>query len=571
MKSQTQTLSALTCSLLTALSVISPKVSLGNPDKGVECLTALQYGRLSDVHRLLGTLTPEQQSGNPDFLYVTGICADEGLGQKIDFKLAYRCYAKADEIGSLRARAARILMIFFGQGVARDVNLARNLYEKSRDEFERRARGGDPFLLYYMSSFRKLFNDDEKGRQENLRQSAAKGFFLPRLILDIEDFLKDTSQPDAVRTLEKASANGFWQADWARLAALVDGDDPLHAGADACYANCCQNLAVVGNTASGAAAAFLLYRCADAGIGCKSDPAVALQWLQIAARNGEPAAQYELGRRLFVGNGVARDQAAAVSWFRKASEQGVVFADLMLAACLSCGFGVPVDIDAARRHYERAKPFLDKLARDAANDAADAVANDAAAGDGNNANGNSPPPPMPASAAGRQNVEMILDEYARTGQVVPHASLLLKIQQSGTCYDAYCLGMHFGKRNRLKDALESFDLAERRRVAEINAGIKDDFRPTQQAIANARQLCVMGLGQAQANMRSVAARRAGREARRASKAEQRREKFCNACDNVHGLHGWYRGRRCPACSAPQFPGTTRVRVDESRFRKSRRR
>ena len=563
MKKQTQTLSALTCSLLTVLFAFSPKVSLCGPSKEVQCLTALQYGRLTEIHRLLGTLTPEQRSGGPDFLYVMGVCADEGLGQKIDYKLAYECYTKAGNAGSWRARAARILMICQGQGTTRDVNLARSLYEKSRDEFERRARDGDPFLLYYLSSFRKLFDDDEKGRLEYLRQSAAKGFFLPRLMLDIEDFLKDTSRPNAVQTLEKASANGFWQADWARLAVLVDGDDPVQAGAGACHANCCQNLAVIGNTVSGAAAAFLLYRCADAGIGCKADPAVALQWLQIAARNGEPLAQYELGRRLFMGNGVARDQAAAVSWFRKASEQNVAIADLMLAGCLSGGAGVPVDMNAARMHYERAKPFLDKLARDAANDAAAADANAAAV--------NGLPPSMAASAAGRQNVEMILDEYARTGQIVQHASLLLKIQQSGSCYDTYCLGMHFRKRNRLKDALESFDLAERRRVAEVNAGIKDDFRPTQEMIAHARQTCATGLGQVQANaQRAAAARRAGREARREARAERRREKFCDIWDNVHGLHGRYKGRRCPACSAPHFPGEGSFRVDESRFRMNRR-
>lgn len=570
MKSSNTTMSALVRAFLAVLFTAIPGASLCDTSKEVECLTALQRGRMSEVRRILGTLTPEQRSGNPDFLYVMGVCADEGLGQKVDFNLAYQCYTKADGAGSMRARAALILLICNGQGVTRDVDRARKLYEASRGEFEKRAFGGDPFLLYYLAMFRRGFDQDEKGWHDLLRQSSAKGFFLPRIVLDADALFDDALRPNAIQSLKKASADGFWQADWALLAYFIDEDDPIREGAGTYFANCCQNLAVMGNHEVSAEAAFLMYRCVSAGIGCKADPAIALQWLQVAARNGEALAQYQLGLCLFTGNGVARDQTAAVGWFRRASEQNVVYADMMLAACLSCGFGVPVDMEAARAHYCRAKPFLDRLASTAANDApmtSPAPATSAAPMTPSAPVSSSAP--VTVNAATRLNVDMTLDEYARTRQMDKYADLLLKTHQSGSCSDTYSMGLHLAKKNLMRDALESFDLAEQRRVAEINAGIQDSLRPTQNEIAFSRQLCITSLSQTAS--RSSAGRRAGREARRAAKAEQRREKFCNVCDSVRGVHGWYKGRHCPACSAPQFPGVSSVLIDDSRFTRQRRR
>jgi len=45
-------------------------------------------------------------------------------------------------------------------------------------------------------------------------------------------------------------------------------------------------------------------------------------WNRIAAEQGYPDAQYNLGVMYENGQGIAKDEAQAVAWYRKAAEQG---------------------------------------------------------------------------------------------------------------------------------------------------------------------------------------------------------------------------------------------------------
>jgi len=68
-----------------------------------------------------------------------------------------------------------------------------------------------------------------------------------------------------------------------------------------------------------------------------------LNQLMEQARQGEPTAQYSLGRRYNLGDGVKQDYTEAVRWFSRAAEQGHVLAQGALGDYYSYGRGVPVD------------------------------------------------------------------------------------------------------------------------------------------------------------------------------------------------------------------------------------
>ncbi len=58
--------------------------------------------------------------------------------------------------------------------------------------------------------------------------------------------------------------------------------------------------------------------CASEG-----EDALSVAELLEAAKNGDAAAQYNLGCCYYKGNGVAKDMSEAVKWLRKAAEQGL--------------------------------------------------------------------------------------------------------------------------------------------------------------------------------------------------------------------------------------------------------
>lgn len=76
--------------------------------------------------------------------------------------------------------------------------------------------------------------------------------------------------------------------------------------------------------------------------------------LRRAARDGDLAAQFELGARHADGDGVAQDWAEAARWFRRAAEGGMGPAQHNLAVLYERGRGLDPDPREAARWYERA-------------------------------------------------------------------------------------------------------------------------------------------------------------------------------------------------------------------------
>ena len=71
--------------------------------------------------------------------------------------------------------------------------------------------------------------------------------------------------------------------------------------------------------------------------------AEAVQWFQLAARQGHAPAQNDLGLMYANGMGVAENDAEAVQWFRLAARQGDARAQHNLGLMYANGEGVPPD------------------------------------------------------------------------------------------------------------------------------------------------------------------------------------------------------------------------------------
>jgi TPR repeat protein len=77
--------------------------------------------------------------------------------------------------------------------------------------------------------------------------------------------------------------------------------------------------------------------------GTKKDQRAALKWFRLAAEQGHPRAQTQLGMAYQRGRGVRRDMQESVGWMRKAADQGNAKAQFELGVAYRDGRGVPKD------------------------------------------------------------------------------------------------------------------------------------------------------------------------------------------------------------------------------------
>jgi TPR repeat protein len=70
----------------------------------------------------------------------------------------------------------------------------------------------------------------------------------------------------------------------------------------------------------------------------------AFKWWRIAAENGEPNAQMQLGTAYAYGWGVEQNTQEAIKWCRRSAEQGFAIGQSMLSVIYSNGFGMEEDI-----------------------------------------------------------------------------------------------------------------------------------------------------------------------------------------------------------------------------------
>ena len=90
------------------------------------------------------------------------------------------------------------------------------------------------------------------------------------------------------------------------------------------------------------------------GRGVPQSDEVAANWYRLVAQHGHAAAQANLGVMYLQGQGVAKDPAEAARWFDKAAEQGHAIAQYNLALMYEQGLGVEKSANRAMGWYQRA-------------------------------------------------------------------------------------------------------------------------------------------------------------------------------------------------------------------------
>src|SRR5712671_3384599 len=94
-----------------------------------------------------------------------------------------------------------------------------------------------------------------------------------------------------------------------------------------------------------AAAQFEIGRAYDTGEGVRENPQQAAVWYRKSAEQGNPKAQNSLGVLYWSGNGVERSKEQAVRWYRKSARQGDSDAMFNIGAAYYNGEGVE-NVDA---------------------------------------------------------------------------------------------------------------------------------------------------------------------------------------------------------------------------------
>jgi TPR repeat protein len=92
------------------------------------------------------------------------------------------------------------------------------------------------------------------------------------------------------------------------------------------------------------------------------DYKLSTRWFTAAAEQGYPTAQFNLGVMYSRGLGVPRDRVVAVKWFKLAAEQGNVNAQYNLAQAYAKGAGIELDLEAAMKWYSSAAKQGDEAA-----------------------------------------------------------------------------------------------------------------------------------------------------------------------------------------------------------------
>ena len=77
------------------------------------------------------------------------------------------------------------------------------------------------------------------------------------------------------------------------------------------------------------------------------NPEKAFRWYLLAAKNGDPLGQANIGELYYWGHGVERDTQKANKWWRLSADQGCAKAQRSLGYSYKFGEGVEEDIDAA--------------------------------------------------------------------------------------------------------------------------------------------------------------------------------------------------------------------------------
>lgn len=90
------------------------------------------------------------------------------------------------------------------------------------------------------------------------------------------------------------------------------------------------------------------------GVGLERNDIMALHWVRAAAEQGYARAQAGLGWMYAVGRGVERDETQSFVWYERAAKEGYPVAQRMLGKYYEKGIGAEKDRAMAKTWYEKA-------------------------------------------------------------------------------------------------------------------------------------------------------------------------------------------------------------------------
>ena len=214
-----------------------------------------------------------------------------------DYCKAFRCYAKATELGSLYAQKNLSFMYYYGEGVEKDYSKAFKLYIETRPEFE---------LLNSIFGNRKTENNQElkKAVEDNdLKKqiSIGKYFFDKQRTQDykkaLEWYMKAAEQGDE-NAQYKVRQIYFKIQDYDNLLKWCKK------GIEQNQTNAKYTMGLI----------FLK------GYGVEKNILKAKEWYEKAAEDNDVSTQYQLGRLYFDKNELQNDYKKAFYWTEKAAE-----------------------------------------------------------------------------------------------------------------------------------------------------------------------------------------------------------------------------------------------------------
>lgn len=266
-----------------------------------------------DYAEALAELLPEAGRGDAAAQFMVGMSYRAGLGIDRDPAEAVRWLSESAGSGSTSAMNILGLMHIEGEGVAQDIPAGLELL---RDAV---ARDDDAARLSLAGLYRKGLPDlpPNPKAAEALLGNIQDDQFGPLVAYEAALILSDA--PEGMR-------------DEARSLEL------MHMSAEAGFA----------------AAQYWLYRAYQAGDFVEADAALALYWLQEAARRHYSEAQWELGMELVTGNNIEADPARAVGFFQLAALSGNPRGMTSLAVMYATGNGVGQNYATALAWYGEA-------------------------------------------------------------------------------------------------------------------------------------------------------------------------------------------------------------------------
>lgn len=288
---------------------------------------------------LAADITPEQfqrgveraESGNAEAQFAVGICYRDGTAVERDEKKAFEWLEKSAEQGHLKAQYNLASCYEYGIGVRKSIIEAKRWYRRAAEKGDVDSQFALGYIFY--KGEERFSEKDEKAAIGWFEKAAAQGDATSMFLLGCiyEGSIKLCDLDKALYWYREAAAAGHKsaQASIDELVAIGVGKEPtivspgpiVYAEADIVGDSNVERTRVKAEHGDVSAQTLLGMYYAEGALGVKQDYSLSVSWYRLAAEQGNPLAQFELGLAYYIGRGVEEDYDVAAKWLTKAAEE----------------------------------------------------------------------------------------------------------------------------------------------------------------------------------------------------------------------------------------------------------